>query len=82
MATTWSACPKCGSANVYTSDGPGVGFDVHLRVSTDGELIPSEEWNTYLCTDCGYFENYVTGRDMLDKIQHDPAGQGWQRGGG
>ncbi len=69
-------CPKCLSPNVFMSK-TGVGWDQSLHVLMSGVLLgaaieamePTYDWETYLCTDCGYFENYVTDNDWLKKIK-------------
>lgn len=30
-------------------------------------------WQTYLCLDCGHFENYLTDRKLLDTIKNNLA---------
>ena len=74
-------CPRCGSTNVYTrqngikSQGdwwgltttpPGSTFTVYLRSDVD----------TYLCTSCGYFENYVLDEGKLAEVP-----QKWNKAG-
>ena len=62
-----TTCPKCQSPNVFVCDG-GVGWDVNLLVTATGSM-DTIEWETYLCTDCGYFENYINDNDCLQKIR-------------
>ena len=78
VAAGWKACPKCGSAAVFTSDGPGVGWDVNLRLMLKNGMTPDQGWTSYLCADCGFFENYVTNEDWLGAIRNDPASNGWR----
>ena len=61
-------CPKCQSPNVFVSE-TGVGWDPNLFVAAGGDMEPTYEWETHLCTDCGYFENYITDNDCLQKIK-------------
>ena len=42
-------------------------------------MKPTDDWETYLCTDCGYFENYLTHADWLSKIKADPKKAEWRR---
>ena len=58
-------CPKCSSTTVYTKQG-GVG-DTHIHVHTTFVSLPVEVVS-YVCTTCGYFENYITNRDKLDDV--------------
>jgi hypothetical protein len=39
----------------------------------------TSDWVTYLCTNCGYFENFITKREWLDKITADPQGMRWKK---
>ena len=52
-------CPKCSSSNVcfkaYALD----------KVTLDGKGV---EYADYVCTDCGYFETYITDMNPLRKI--------------
>ena len=61
-------CPKCGSSEVYTNTG--------LTMRSDRCLIPVTSWtrvfvNVYLCTSCGYIEEYAEKFDgkKLKKIK-------------
>ncbi|MCP4542728.1 MAG: hypothetical protein GY832_36865 [Chloroflexi bacterium] len=64
-------CPKCGSSNIYKqSDGirprdEWVMLDSHWGKLEVRNPTPVD---TYLCIDCGYFENYVTDKDKLSKV--------------
>ena len=52
-------CPKCDSSNVYFKP---YALDV---VTLDGKRV---EYVDYVCTDCGYFETYITDKEALNKI--------------
>jgi predicted RNA-binding Zn-ribbon protein involved in translation (DUF1610 family) len=70
-------CPQCGSSSVFSTQ-QGIGWDVFLRMDWRGDgLEPFEEWSTYLCADCGLFENHVTAREYLDAVKADPGKAGW-----
>lgn len=51
--------PKCGLSNVYFKE---YALDA---VNLDGKRV---EYVDYVCTDCGYFETYITDKDALSKI--------------
>jgi predicted nucleic-acid-binding Zn-ribbon protein len=72
-----TTCPKCQSPNVFVSKD-GVGFDWKIKIRTDAGMAPTMNWETYLCTDCGYFENYLIENEWLGKIK---AGdwKNWQK---
>ena len=52
-------CPKCNSANVYFKPYELSEVRLHLK---------KVECLDYVCTDCGYFETYITDKDALGKI--------------
>ena len=52
-------CPKCDSSNVYFKP---YALD---KVTLDGRSV---EYVGYVCTDCGYFETYITSKDALSRI--------------
>ena len=79
MRPTMGKCPKCLSENVFVKNGDGVGFDVMLKVGLGFGMRSTVEWLTYLCTDCGYFENYLTKQDWLQEIKTNPKGTGWRK---
>lgn len=66
-------CLKCSSSNVsfkpYALD----------KVTVDGRGV---EYVDYVCTDCGYFETYITDKDALGKISKRAEKLGdWKRVG-
>jgi len=75
-------CPNCGSSEIYVSQGGGGvgdGFQIYIR---QGEgMKPIRDWQTQLCASCGYFENFILNRDLLDNIVNDPLRSGWKRAG-
>jgi hypothetical protein len=70
-------CQQCGSLAVVTSD-QGIGWGSLLEITDKDGGSRSEEWKTYLCVDCGLFENRVTSLSYLAAVKADPAGQGWE----
>jgi len=51
--------PKCNSSNVYFKE---YALDA---VNLDRKWV---EHVSYICTDCGYFETYITNKDALGRI--------------
>jgi predicted nucleic-acid-binding Zn-ribbon protein len=56
-------CPQCEGTNIYTNEA--------LPKRGERGLIPVTMWRSiytsvYVCTDCGYFEEYLT-QEELDK---------------
>jgi predicted nucleic-acid-binding Zn-ribbon protein len=76
MPVKMTKCPKCSSINVFEQAG-GVSWGP-LRVKL-GFTRETTDCVTYLCTDCGYFENYLTHLDWLAKIKSDPQSNGWRK---
>ncbi len=58
-------CPKCNSKTVYSKRG-GVG-STHIHVYT-GILSVAVEFDAFVCTTCGYFENYIANEDKLKDV--------------
>lgn len=64
-------CPKCGSATVYRRIG-GVGeLKLHVRTSFISIPVPAL---SYVCTTCGYFEQYIDDPAKLAEVA-----QTWDR---
>lgn len=79
MDVMMTKCPKCESEKIFMRQG-GVGWGVQAMVNGVGfAMKPTDDWVTYLCTNCGYFENYLTKKDWLAKIEADPQKAGWKK---
>ncbi len=67
-------CSKCNSATVYQQTG-GISFygsqSFHVRT---GALQTGVPYVSFLCTTCGYFENYVADAAKLAEVA-----QKWQK---
>ncbi len=69
-------CPKCGSTNVFSCKKPNQGGGVHyssehpfcLRLRNTYSWRNVENWETCLCSDCGYFENYILDKDSIELV--------------
>jgi predicted nucleic-acid-binding Zn-ribbon protein len=58
-------CPKCDSSEVYERRGgmtSSHGIIIHLG------LFKFLEIRTYVCTNCGYIENYTADKSYLPDI--------------
>jgi len=67
-------CPKCGSSSIYTRRN-GIGEESGARYIHGLSLITTvTPVDTYLCTDCGYFENYI-----VDKGKLSTAAEKWDK---
>ena len=56
MKTT-GRCPKCGSKNLYITDPV-------LSASFQMGAFSSARLSRYICCDCGYLEEWVTGKNL------------------
>jgi predicted nucleic-acid-binding Zn-ribbon protein len=66
-------CPKCSSSNVYFKP---YALD---KVTLDGRGV---EYVDYVCTDCGYFETYISDKDALSQIPKRAEKLGdWKKAG-
>ena len=66
-------CSKCSSFHVYFKP---YALD---NVTLDGKYV---EYVDYVCTDCGYFERYITDKNALSKIVAQAEGPGdWKKAG-
>jgi predicted nucleic-acid-binding Zn-ribbon protein len=57
------SCPKCGSNEVYTTQGS-------LKRG-ERMILPVSSWkqfflDTYICSNCGHFEEYISDDDLKD----------------
>lgn len=60
-------CPRCQSAQVYSSSKlrPETGSASTIPLS----FLRSIALENYVCTNCGYVESYVSEPEMLSRIQ-------------
>jgi predicted nucleic-acid-binding Zn-ribbon protein len=63
-------CPKCNSSNVFKKI-KGVSFGSYpIRVNTGGMMVGGTEFDSYVCVDCGYFENYILDTVKLEEVKN------------
>lgn len=67
-------CPKCGSATVYSQAlGVHVGGSSRISIPTS-RMEKAVPFVSFVCTTCGYFENYITDQNKLADVA-----QKWQK---
>jgi predicted nucleic-acid-binding Zn-ribbon protein len=70
------SCPKCGSGEVYTDRG-------HDKRGERMQLVISSwKWfflDTYLCTNCGHFEEYVPEEELQDRKMIEKIRNTWNK---
>jgi hypothetical protein len=71
-------CIKCDTETVrQLTRGIDRGRNAPLYVTGGGAVNRASSYETFLCTSCGYFEDYVTD---VEKLQAVAAGDGgWAR---
>jgi predicted nucleic-acid-binding Zn-ribbon protein len=66
-------CPKCQSKEVFTNDNIGkFGYRNTLQVSIFQRIAVA----TYICTNCGYFEEYAS---ESAKVKLDSLKKVWKK---
>jgi len=60
-------CPKCSQRSVYRLED-GIGSSECQYISKGGWGKTTTTFDSYLCTSCGYFENYVSKLSHLEAI--------------
>lgn len=69
-------CPKCQGNSIYT--------DASLSKAGDRCYFPISSWSklfvdVYVCTDCGYVEEYVSERELKDQKTMDKLRENWKK---
>jgi predicted nucleic-acid-binding Zn-ribbon protein len=68
-------CPKCGSSEIYQSfipnEGGGIGWgdNTYIRVKAKWGSSGTGGWESFLCANCGYYENYIIDREILEMVK-------------
>jgi hypothetical protein len=56
-------CLKCSTATVYEAENgvvSEVGISLLIQATTGSRSVSGTTVHTYVCTSCGYLENYLT----------------------
>lgn len=63
-------CPKCNSSKVFKNTNGLVmgGHRNTLEIYTAGGSSKGAACDNYICTNCGYFENYIVAADILNEV--------------
>jgi C4-type Zn-finger protein len=69
-------CPQCASQEVYTTQGNYINnYRSHIMIST----LKQMRTDTYICTACGYFEEYLMEDDLHDPKKIQKIKQNWKK---
>lgn len=73
-------CVKCGSNEVYTNDRLSPRGDRSTMSGADDGKISSRLFiDVIICTNCGYFEEYVQASDISDDRKMDRLKASWSK---
>jgi len=62
-------CPKCNSSNVFLQrNGASFGSRKGVYLFTSS-MAGASDYDSYVCVNCGYFENYIVDTAKLQEIQ-------------
>ncbi len=61
-------CPRCNSSNVFKKTKGAYFGNGMLTVGSSFDIMGSE-FESYVCTECGYFENYILDKPKLQEVQ-------------
>lgn len=69
-------CPQCGSSEVYFY--PTALFNVERAYLSIGPL-KRIKLESYLCTSCGHFEEYLCDKNLEDKKTIETVKKKWKK---
>jgi len=77
MKTTHT-CPKCGGKEIYNNEP--------LTKTTERATLPVTTWKSiytsvYVCVLCGYFEEYITEKELQEGKMIEKIKATWQKMG-
>jgi len=62
-------CPQCNSSDVFKKKR-GVFFGNGVfSVNTGGLVLLGTDFESFVCANCGYFENYIVDNAKLQEIR-------------
>ncbi len=61
-------CPKCGGSHIITVPGHAGPYGVGNNIQVGLTIFSAIPVNRYLCTDCGYSEEWID-REDLEKLK-------------
>lgn len=69
-------CPQCGASEIYT--------DANMPSRGDRCSIPIDLWtgfyvHTYVCINCGYFEEYMIDKDLQNEKKMNKIRETWKK---
>ncbi len=82
-------CPRCGNSDVYRCHVPRQGGGISAAGDNSHMLLVRDvysweitmEWETLLCAECGYYENYLLDRPLITRLTTKPENSIWKKVG-
>ncbi|MCG8573392.1 MAG: zinc ribbon domain-containing protein [Flavobacteriales bacterium] len=68
-------CPKCQGKNIYTDDRQSKRSDRSFGVDGWTRLFVS----MYVCTDCGYLEEYIDSESLSNQKKMEKLKNSWPK---
>lgn len=62
-------CPCCNSTEVYKKNNGITSGDKYIYVHGLSMLTPRTQKMTFVCTQCGLYENYILDEAILKKVK-------------
>jgi predicted nucleic-acid-binding Zn-ribbon protein len=73
-------CIKCGSNEVYTNSGlASRGERSNMSGADDGKMSSRLFIDVVVCTNCGYFEEYVEKSDLSNEKKMNKLKSSWSK---
>lgn len=69
-------CPKCGSDDVY-SENPYAKTSERMIMAVSG--FNRVYFDIYLCTNCGFFEEYISENDIKNEKTIEKIKKNWKK---
>jgi hypothetical protein len=62
-------CPKCQSTDIVRIPGEARAFGAGNNISTGATIFSSVKVTRYLCTSCGFSEEWIDSADDIAKLK-------------
>lgn len=72
-------CVKCGGTEVYSNENLPPRGDRSNVPGHDGKSSSKLWINTYVCTECGYFEEYLRNDVLNDENRINKVKMNWKK---
>jgi len=72
-------CPKCNSTEVYTNSNLPSRGDRSVMAGGGGSMSGRLFIDVVLCTECGYFEEYVRPEDLANEKKMEKLKGSWRK---